>query len=1064
MKHLVSLRTVLPPVFAGAGLVIAAGLFLGAWIILVGAGLAQTGRHATQQATQAAQSVAAGLDATLVRFTEQVRAVRPADFAITDRVEQTARLLRLQTLLPAGSTFMLAADGQLLAASSPFVRQDAMVGEAAWFRRAIAAPPGSLVAQRLPGSDDDDDDNAPRWLGVSNGVVLARAVSDPSGRLVGLVGAVLPKASLQRLIAPDWLAPRISLSLLDGADGELLLPASGQAGAPGAADDWRQRLMLSLLAWLGEPTDWTATAPLHTIAAAVTATLPTDIALPDQGIGTPVVASGGALLAAWLISALFVAFGWRERRAAAPPTGFGVDWQCVLDAGGTVVAHHGDPPVALRQGIGQKLLTALGGQDETAADEIAAALRQRTSVHDIQVRVDDRFWRISLAPEASGGFVCAGREVTGEAAALELRDAAETALAEARRNQERLLTSLGHDIRTPMASIMGTCELLLDGATDQEQIEWIERMHGSCGALLGMLNGLLAVSEDEAARGVLVREPTDVSVLVQEVVGLLWPQARDKGLELHTRCDDLLRGQWLVDPSRLRQIVFNLVSNAVKFTASGRVEISASAIEADGQSRLRIAVSDTGPGIDPAEREEIFERYRQGRAHEGAGQGGLGLGLALCRENAKLMGGSVTLESALGVGSEFTFECPADRVPVQNRSVPFAGRTALIIADEGPAVRALAGHLAELGLMVETAPDGYLGLALAERLEAQRGAVDLIVLQGNLPGMPGEAFVIRLRATAFGKRAAVVWLGEGAETTAVDAIAPMPPDPYQVVAVATQLLAQRPSLDALMPNASLARGGRILLAEDDKANQALLVAALSRRGFVVFTAGNGEDALRLAGRDSFDAVLIDLQMPGLLDGFEATRHLRALPGHAATVPIIALTALQGGNLRQRCEEAGFTAVMEKPVNLDQLTACLHRVIGGVLPQEAGGTDYVGDVSLAYLEELVAVVGVERARACVAEFIADATPRCLRLGELLPGWEVEAIVRCCEEVSAKAETCGAFALGELLEEIADAGTRGDRDTAETLIARLDAVIARLPSAMTACLDDIDRRWPRGSQAA
>ena len=1061
MKHRGSIRTVLPPVILWPGLAVAAGLFLGAWILLVGAELAQTGRHADQQATLAAQGVATGVDATLRRFTEQVQAVRPADFAITDRMEQTARLLRLQTLLPAAATFMLAADGQLLAASAPFVRQDAMVGDAAWFRRAIAAPPDSLVPQRLPGSGGDDD---PRWLGVANGVALTRAVSDPSGKLVGLVGAVLPRASLERLISPDWLPPGISLSLVDGADGELLLQAPNQAAASGVPDGWRQHLMLPLLAWLGEPTDWTGTAPLHTIAAAAVATMPTGIALPDQALGTPIVASGGILVVAWLTCVFLAAFGWRGQRAEAAPIGFGVDWQCALDADGTVVAHHGGPPDALRHGIGQPLLTALGPRLESGAvGEIAAALRQRAPLRDLLVRIDDRTWRISLLPEASGGFVCAGRDVTGEAAALALRDAAESALADARRHQDRLLTSLGHDIRTPMASIMGTCELLLDGELDQEQRLWLERVHGSCGALLGMLNGLLAAAEDETASGILVCEPADVSALVQEVAGMLRPQARDKALELRTRCDDLLRGQWLVDPSRLRQIVFNLASNAVKYTASGRVEIRASTVEADGESRLRIAVSDTGPGIDPAERDEIFERFRRGRAHDGATQGGLGLGLALCRENAKLMGGTVTLESALGVGSEFTFECPADRVPVQDRSVPFAGRTALIIADDGPAVRALAAHLGELGLMVETAPDGYLGLALAERLEAQRGAMDLVVLQGNLRGMPGEVFVRRLRGTAFGRRAAVVWLGEGAETAEVDAIAPAPPDPYQVTAVVKQLLAQRSSLDALMPHASLARGGRVLLAEDDKANQTSLAAALSRRGFAVFTAGNGEEALRLASRDSFDAVLMDLQMPGI-DGFETTRRMRALGGRAATVPIVAVTALQGARLRQRCEEAGFTSVIEKPVNLDRLTACLHRVIGGVSPVEAGATDYVGDVSLAYLEEMVAVVGIDRARACVAEFIADATPRCLRLGELLPGWEVQAIVRCCEEISARAETCGAFALGELLEEIADAATRDDRDTAGTLIGRLDAVIARLPPAMTTCLDDIDRRWPRGSKAA
>jgi CheY-like chemotaxis protein len=400
--------------------------------------------------------------------------------------------------------------------------------------------------------------------------------------------------------------------------------------------------------------------------------------------------------------------------------------------------------------------------------------------------------------------------------------------------------------------------------------------------------------------------------------------------------------------------------------------------------------------------------------------------------------------------------------------MPFAGRTALIVADDDPATRALAGQLGELGLTVETAPDGYLGLALAERLEAQRGAVDLVVLQGNLPGMPGEVFVIRLRRTPFGRRAIVLWLGAGADGADVDATIASP-DPYQVAGVARQLLAERPTLDVLEPDVAVARGGRVLLAEDDKANRTLLSAALTRRGYAVFTASNGEQAVRLASRDSFDAILMDLQMPGL-DGFEATRRIRAMAGRGATLPIIALTALQGARLRQRCAEAGFSAVLEKPVNLDRLTTALSRWIGSPDAEgqadtgSADAADYVADVSVAFLEEMVAVVGLDRARACVTEFVNEAVPRCRRLGELLPGWEVDAILRSCEEISGMAETCGALALGELLEEIADAASRDDRESTERLIGRMDVVIARLPRAMTACLDDIASRWPRGSKAA
>ncbi len=250
----------------------------------------------------------------------------------------------------------------------------------------------------------------------------------------------------------------------------------------------------------------------------------------------------------------------------------------------------------------------------------------------------------------------------------------------------------------------------------------------------------------------------------------LQPQARDKGLELKTRYDDLLRGHWLVDPTRLRQVLFNLVGNAIKFTANGHVEIRASAVDGrSGPATIKLAVSDTGPGIAPEDRARIFERFKRGREQESSGHAGLGLGLALCRENAVLMGGALTVESALGVGSEFTFEFPAERV-----SQPFAasgspGGRHLLVGDEDAKARTIANQLGDAGVMVETAPDGYLGLALAERIEAQRGALDLVIVQGRLLGMAAEVFVLRLRDTPFGRRTVMIWLGEGGETAKVDA-------------------------------------------------------------------------------------------------------------------------------------------------------------------------------------------------------------------------------------------------------------------------------------------------------
>jgi len=716
-----------------AALLVIALLLLGAWAVAVSLQAWQVQRDADASLAMASQAVAAVLDAPLQRFIDLTDGVRAADFQSPDRVAVTARLLRMQSSLPhVGATFMVAASGQLLAASGPLTSGETFVGEAAWFRRALADNQKPLLVQRVDAS----------WLRAGPTVVVTRLVADSAGRQAGLVGAVLRLEDLAQLARPAWLPREVAIAL-QGADGTSILDLPGEdpPGEHGAAppDDeiagFGTRLMAAFDRLADVPSQITATTQLAVADASLRARTDSDLALrrqwPDhaRGLGT----LGLWLLAVWAFC-LILALLFRTQRggvaSVGAANGFGVDWQVELDQRGEIIAVHGYAPDVLREAVGRKLLDVLaavpGGE---AARRLTEALEAQAAIDSLTLAApaadgQERMMRIRVDPLPDGRLLCGGRDVTSELRAEARADAAaaEWSAAQAQAelitgDRDRVLAALGHDVRTPMNSIMGICALLLESELEQEQRTWLERIRASCEALLAMLNGLLEIAGGEVGGGGLQREEIDVVSLVQEVAEVLEPQARDKGLELRTRFDDLVRGQWMVDPTRLRQVLFNLLGNALKFTASGHVEVRVAAppVPEFGTPSLKIAVSDTGPGIVPEERDIIFERFRRGGVPIGSGHEGLGLGLALCRENAVLMDGSLTLESALGVGSEFTFEFPAERVADAGRVLPFAGRTALIVGDEDAVCRTIAGALADLGITVETAPDGYLGLALAER-------------------------------------------------------------------------------------------------------------------------------------------------------------------------------------------------------------------------------------------------------------------------------------------------------------------------------------------------------------
>ena len=639
------------------------------------------------------------------------------------------------------------------------------------------------------------------------------------------------------------------------------------------------------------------------------------------------------------------------------------------------------------------------------------------------------------------------------------------------RDRDRVLAAVGHDVRTPMNSILGICALLLeeDDLADSQRV-WIERIDASCEALLAMLNGMLEIASG-AGNAELRPAEVDVTALVDEVAGVLAPQAHDKGLDIRTRFDDAVHGTWMVDPTRLRQVLFNLASNAIKYTASGSVELRAAAItDADGRTSMRLAVSDTGAGIAREDRGVIFERFRRGGGDAPDGREGLGLGLALCRENAALMGGSLTVDSTVGVGSEFTFEFPAERPGRDRQGAPFSGRTALVVGFDEAHARRLAGHLARLGIAVETAEDGFLAIGLAERIAARCGALDALVVNAGMSGLPAEALFTRLRSTSYGQRSAIVAIGgSGGGASVADAILPLAADGRRVATTVAAFLAAVPALECIDPTAPLPGSARVLVVEDDKVNQSLLAAALSRRGFTTFVADGGEAAVRLAASVGFDAILMDLQMPGI-DGFEATRRIRAMGGRMATMPIIALTGLTGASVRKRCADERMTARVVKPVNLDLLAAELWRWIekGRATPADdaaaSGPAEAITEVSAGLLECLLSDIGAERARACVQEFVTDAAARCRRLGELLPGWEAEAIMRTCRDIGGRAAELGAVGLAEALDELAGQASDGDREGAEYTVRRIEVAMTRVGAALIASLASLSRNGGKDDREA